>query len=167
MQEAYNGVVHPITKKTITKYKELAKDPELRDVWTKAMHKELGNIAQGHGETKGTDTVHFLSHEQISKIPKDRTVTYARIVVDYCPQKDDPNQVRNTMGGNLIEYPGKLTTRIADLTTTKLLWNSTISTPGARYMCVDIKSFYLETPLDRYEYMKMPLHLPKRICRHI
>ena len=24
-------------------------------------------------------------------------------------------------------------------------------------MCVDIKNFYLGTPLDRYEYMKMPL----------
>ena len=32
-------------------------------------------------------------------------------------------------------------------------------------MCVDIKSFYLETPLDRYEYMKMPLHLfPKEFA---
>ena len=64
-----------------------------------------------------------------------------------------------TVGGNLIDYPYELTTRTADLTTSKVLWNSTISTPGARYICADAKNFYLETPLDRYEYMKMPLKL--------
>ena len=67
--------------------------------------------------------------------------------------------MRITVGGNLIDYPGELTTRTADLTTTKLLWNSVISTPGARYSTVDIKSFYLETPLDRFEYMKMSMDL--------
>ena len=91
-----------------------------------------------------------MTHEEIQKIPPDRTVTYARIVIDYRPQKDDPNRLRITMGGNLIDYPDELTTRTADLTTTKILWNSVISTPEAKYMCADIKSVYLETPLDRY-----------------
>ena len=26
-------------------------------------------------------------------------------------------------------------------------------------MCADAKNFYLATPLDRYEYMKRPVHL--------
>jgi hypothetical protein len=72
-----------------------------------------------------------MSHKEIKKIPQDRTVTYARIVVDYRPQKDDPNRVRITVGGNLINYPGELTTRTANLTTAKILWNSIISTPSA------------------------------------
>ncbi len=84
---------------------------------------------------------------------------YARIVVDYRPQKADPNRVRITAGGNLIAYPGELTTRMADLTTTKILWNSVISTPHAQYLCLDIKNFYLGTPMDRFEYMKMPLDI--------
>ena len=67
--------------------------------------------------------------------------------------------MRITVGGNLIDYPDELTNRTVDLTTTKLLWNSVISTPDAKYMCADIKSFYLETPLDQYEYMKMRLDL--------
>ena len=92
-------------------------------------------------------------------IPRDRTITYTRIVVDYRPQKTDPNRVRLTAGGNLIEYPGELTTRTADLTTTKMLWNSVISTTDARYLCLDIKNFYLGTPMDRFEYMKMPLDI--------
>lgn len=77
-----NGVVHPITKETITKYKKL-EDPMLRDDWIEAMCKELGRLAQGYNETAGTDTIRFLTHEEIRCIPADRTVTYARIVVDY------------------------------------------------------------------------------------
>jgi hypothetical protein len=68
-----------------------------------------------------------MAPEDIPTIPKDQTVTYARIVVDYRPQKADPNQVRITVGGNLIDYPGELTTRTADLVTSKILWNSTLN----------------------------------------
>ena len=39
------------------------------------------------------------------------------------------------------------------------MWNSVLSTEGAKYMCLDIKNFYLIAPLDWYEYMKMPLSL--------
>ncbi len=56
----------------------------------------------------------------------------------------------------LINFPSELTTRMADITTSKLHWNSVLSTPGAKYMCLDIKNFYLLAPLDRYEYMPIP-----------
>ena len=36
----------------------------------------------------------FSDLEGIKNIPKDRVVTYARIVVDYRPQKADPTRVR-------------------------------------------------------------------------
>jgi hypothetical protein len=107
----------------ITKYKHLHNKPLLRNTWERAFGKEFRNLAQGNAATNtpGTDTIFVLPHNQIKQIPRDRTVTYTRIVVDYCPQKSDPNQVRLTAGGNLINYPGKLTTHTADLTTTKLL----------------------------------------------
>ena len=64
-----------------------------------------------------------MTVDEIRKIPPDRVVTHARIVVDYRPQKSDPNRVRITVGGNLLkdDYPGELTTRTADLTTSKIL----------------------------------------------
>jgi hypothetical protein len=65
------------------------------------------------------------------------------------------HQIRITVGGNLIKYKGDVSTRTADLTTSKLLWNSILSTAGAQYM--DIKNFYLTNALDYFEYMKMPL----------
>ena len=86
-----NGVVHPITKETITNYKKLISDPILRDIWMRAMAKELGRLAQGYGDVEGTNTVQFLSHDEIAKIPRGKVVTYARIVVDFRPQISDPN----------------------------------------------------------------------------
>ena len=35
--------------------------------------------------------------------------------------------------------------------------NSTISTPGARFMTLDIKDFYYDTAMARYKYMKLAL----------
>ena len=61
------------------------------------------------------------------------------------------------MGGNLIDYPGDVSTPAADTTTAKLVFNSTISTPPARFMCVDIRNFYLNTPMERSEYMRLPI----------
>jgi hypothetical protein len=132
------------------------------------MSKELHCLAQGcPGVTKGTNTIFYLSHANICKIPQDRTVTYARIVIDHCPQKEDPNRVCITVGGNLIDYPFELTTHTANMVSSKILWNSVISTKDARFAGADIKNMYLETPLDRYEYMKMPIVLfPTDIIEH-
>jgi len=118
-------------------------------------------MAQGENKTgqKGTNAIFVMTHAEIPLIPTDRTITYMRVVVDFCPQKADPHCICITAGGNLINYPGELTMRTADLTTSKLMWNSVLSTEGAKYMCLDIKNFYLTAPLDWYEYMKMSLSL--------
>ena len=161
-------VVHPVTGETVTQYKKLAKDPLLKDIWETGLGKEVGRMAQGDIKTgtKGTDSIFVMTHAEIQNIPRDRIVTYCRLVVDFRPQKEDPNRVRMTAGGNLLQYPGELTTRTADLTTSKIIWNSVLSTEGARFMGIDIKNFYLGTPLDRYEYMKMPLNLlPEHIIQ--
>ena len=73
-------------------------EPLLRDVWMKVMGVELGRLAQGYGDTKGTDTINFMLLDEIPNIPADRTVTYARFMVDYREQKEDPNRVRITVG---------------------------------------------------------------------
>ena len=69
-------------------------------------------------------------------IPADRRkdVTYGQVVVDYRPQKEDPNRTRLTVGGDRIKYPGNVSTPTAALTTAKLVINSTISTPRAGYI---------------------------------
>jgi hypothetical protein len=80
-------------------------------------------------------------------------------VVDIHLQKSETHRVSLTVGGNLIQYPGDVYTCSADLTTSKCLWNSTISTEGDTYMCLDVKIFYLGTPMDSFEYLHIPIKL--------
>jgi hypothetical protein len=63
------------------------------------------------------------------------------------------------MRGNLINYPSDCGIPTADLITVKLLFNSVISTPQAKFMCINIKDFYLCTPMSQYEYFRMKLEL--------
>ena len=133
-------------EKILPNIKNLIAIPTFTEIWTTAFGKEFGIQVQGDNKTgeKGTNTLFVMNHEQIRNIPDDMTVTYGRIVIDYRPQKSDPNRVRITAGGNLItDYPGDVTTRTADLTTSKILWNSVLSTEGAKFMGIDIKSFFI------------------------
>ena len=73
------------------------------------------------------------------------------------PHKAEKKRIRWTVGGNRIEYEGKVSTPTADLPTVKLLLNSVLSTTGAAIMTADIKDFYLNTPMTHYEYMNIPV----------
>jgi hypothetical protein len=148
-EEYCNGVVHPITKGTITHYRKLIKDPLLRDLWLKAMSKELHCLVQGCiGITKGTNTIFFLLHADICNISSNKTVTYTCIVINHHPQKEDPSYVCITTRGNLINDPFELTSRTPDMASSKIPWNSDISTKDARFAGTDIKNMSLKTPLD-------------------
>ena len=74
-------VIHPMTGKVITQYKELSRDIELSNVWTTAFGKEFGNLTQGDHktETKGTNAMFVMTPEQIKRIPADRVITYAKL----------------------------------------------------------------------------------------
>jgi hypothetical protein len=51
-------------------------------------------------------------------------------------------------------------TSTTDITTFKILINSTLSTENAEMMMMmDIKNYYLQTPLPRYEYMIIPFSI--------
>ncbi len=63
------------------------------------------------------------------------------------------------MRGNLINYPSDCGTPTADLITVKLMFNSIILTLNAKFMTIDIKDFYLMTPMDCFEYFRMKLEL--------
>ncbi len=67
--------------------------------------------------------------------------------------------MRITMGSNLVNYPGNCGTPTADLITVKLLLNSIISMPHSKFMTLDLKDFYLMTPMKRYKYFHMEIDL--------
>jgi hypothetical protein len=108
----------------------------------------------GIRDIPGTDTCFFI---KLTNIPKDRKITYGKIVCDYKPHKTEKEQVRLTVGGDKLDYSGDVATSTEDITKFKILINSTISTEDAAMMMIDIKNYYLGTPLPRFEYMKMLL----------
>jgi hypothetical protein len=68
--------------------------------------------------------------------------------------------VQHTIGGDQINYPVSASTKTADLTTVKTLFNSVISTPDRCFITVNLKDFFLGMPLeDRYEYICIPVHV--------
>jgi hypothetical protein len=144
------AVTHP-TMGAVMNYKQLITDPLTKEAWNRSSANEFGRLAQGvGGRVKGTNTIHFIKHDEI---PKDRKPTYPRMVCEYKPNKVEKNRTRLTLGGNLVDYPGDVSTRTAEMETSKMLFNSTISTPGARFCSADVTNFYLNTPMEHEEYV--------------
>jgi hypothetical protein len=157
------AVIDPATGEQL-EYRQLIKCDAYRDIWTHSYANELVRLAQGVGDhIQGITTIFFIRKDQV---PEGRTCIYGQLVVDIRPQKEEKERTRLTVRGNLIHYPGDVSTKTAGLTTAKLLFNSTISTPGAKFMCMDVKNFYLNTPMERYEYMRLPMvQIPNEIIQ--
>ena len=82
--------------------------------------------------TSGTNTIFFIPKE---KVPEGITVTYGKIVAEIILQKAETHHTQLTLGGNLINFPGDVTTPTADLTTSKLIFKSVLSTKNEKFMC--------------------------------
>ena len=104
----------------------------------------------------GTNTIKFIAK---TAVPYGRTVTYGNMVCDIRPQKKETHRVRLTVGGDKVEYPGDVSTPTSDLTTAKCLINSILSTSKAKGLCIDVKDFYLNTDMDRCEYMRIKVEI--------
>eukprot|EP00804_Cyclotella_cryptica_P019534 CCRYP_014300-RA/>CCRYP_014300-RA protein AED:0.25 eAED:0.24 QI:0/0/0/0.8/0.25/0/5/0/514 len=124
---------------------------------------ELGRLCQGFTGTNptrkpvdGTNTFHVIN---FSDIPPNRLkeVCYSNVVCKVRPEKDDPDRTRITIAGNRICYPGDVGTKTAPLELVKLMINSVLSRQGAKFCTFDISNFYLQTPLDRPEYIKIKI----------
>ena len=101
---------------------------------------------------QGTNKVRFIP---IHLVPKVRTVIYGRLVYDIRIHKEEKYRNRLTIGGDRVEYPYDVSTPISDLLKAKCLINSTLSTPNVKALVADIKDFYLNTEMDRFEYMRL------------
>jgi len=96
-------------------------------------------LGQGTNMTPGTNTMFFIP---ISSIPWATSHLPPHCL---CPlaQKAVPHHVHWTTGGHCIIYLGGVSTKTADIITTKLLFNSVVSTLGTQCMMGDLKDFYL------------------------
>ena len=163
-----NSVIGAKSNGELLEYRHLIAHLTTRTTWMHSYGNEIGQLAQGMpGQNTGTNTIIFTKKNQV---PKDRAkdVTYGLITCLVRPEKmDEPNRTRLVAGGNRVHYPGDAGTPTANLLTVKLLLNSIISTPNAKFMTMDIKDFYLNTPMARFEYMRLQLEdMPEDVIAH-
>jgi hypothetical protein len=103
------------------------------------------------GRVTGMDTIFFIPKDKVSRA-KAKDVTYGLITCLIRPEKTkEPNRTTIVAGGDRVHYPFNTGTPTTDLLTVKLLINSMISTPGARFFTMDTKNLYLCTLMTRYE----------------
>ena len=90
---------------------------------------------------------------------KRKKVVYGKIVCSINPHKDETHRTRLTVGVNLLDFNGNLTTTIATLTTAKCLFNNVVSTKDAKCVMAYMNNFYLNSILPELEYMEMKLSI--------
>ena len=80
--------------------------------------------------------------------------------------KGRKHRTRLVVGGNRINYPGEVGKPTTKMLLTNIMLNSIISSPGAKFMTINIANFYFATPMERYEYIKPKLSaLPAKIIK--
>jgi hypothetical protein len=65
--------------------------------------------------------------------------------------------MRFTVGGDRINYPGKVATPTTEMLVAKMLFNSVISMKGEQFMTMDIFNFYLMIPLHPAKFIQIKL----------
>ena len=142
----------------LLEYRALLRSRKHGPDWSHSSANEFGRLAQGIGGRikNPTNTIVFINKEDV---PPERfkDTTYGKFVCVVRPQKAEPKRTRLTIGGNRINYPGEVGTPTADMLLVKIMLNSVVSTMNAKFMSIDISNFYLNTPLPRYEYLKLKL----------
>ena len=84
--------------------------------------------------------------------------TYGKIVFNVRPKKEETNRTRLTFGGNNTNTTIDCGTPTANLLTVKRLINGIVLAPGAKFLELDLKYFYLNTTMERPEYLRMKIN---------
>lgn len=103
-----------------------------------------------------TNTISFIPYDQVP-IDRRKDVTYGSFSCDMKSNKVETHQTRLTAGGDKINYPEDVSMPTADMNLVKVFFNSVISTVDVKCVMLDIKDFYLNTPMARYEYIRLKL----------
>ena len=75
------------------------------------------------------------------------------------PNKAKTHRVCINLGGNRLSYEGLTDTQCAILITTKVLLKGVVSAIIEKLMCSNIHDFYYNTPMENFDYMKLPLSI--------
>ena len=144
--------------------RQLRCNSRYKTTWDTSYANELGRLCQGIGsgatptskQVAGTNTFFLINYSDIPA-HKQKEICLTMVVCEVRPEKDDPDRTRITIGGSRICYPGDVGTNTASLELFKLLLNSVLSRKGARFSTIDLKNFYLDTPMPDPEYVHIKI----------
>jgi hypothetical protein len=85
--------------------RHLVKNPATISLWETSFANKIGRLFQRIQDLKGMDMYFFI---QKLLVPTNKWPTYGQIVCNFCPQKKEQNRTRLAVGGNRIDYPGKI-----------------------------------------------------------
>jgi hypothetical protein len=153
------SVLDPTTS-NVLEHCQLQRNPRYKATWDTSYTNELGHLCQGIGlgdspsakHVAGTNTFFCINYHDIP-VHKRREICHTMVVCEVRPEKDDPNRTRVTIGGNRICYPGDVGTNISLLELFKILLNSVFSRKGAHFSSINLKNFYLDSPMPNPEYV--------------
>ncbi len=156
-------VLDPVTGKFL-EHHQLRRDPRYKATWDTSYANKLGHLCQGIGSgstplaqwVSGTNTFFLIDYHDIP-LHKRKEVCHTMVVCEVRLDKDDPDCTRITIGGNRICFPGDFGTNTASLELVKLLLNSVLSRNGAQFSSIDLKNFYLDTPMPDPEYVRIKI----------
>jgi hypothetical protein len=127
--------------------KDLLSTPRLLRVWP--ILPPLGHILSG-GHIKGTNTIFFIRKGQIP-VERRKDTIYGSYNCDDKPNKEEKWRNRLTAGGDRMNYPDDCGTPTAEKLLFKILLKSIVLAKGAKCFMINIKDFYLNTPMKQYK----------------
>ena len=155
-------VLNPDTGQTM-EYCQLRQHPKYKQLWENSYCNELGRLCQVIGKVTqgpkkqriaGTETFKVIRYQDI---PQDcyKEVCHTKVVYEVRPHKENPDRTRITISGNRIIYQGGVGTPTMSLELIKLILNSVLSRPKAKFACFDVKTYLPCYPCG-----------PLRVCAH-
>ena len=86
------------------------------------------------------------------------------VVCEVKTHKEDPIRTRITVTGRQIFYPGDVGTLTGSLNLVKHIINSVLSRRNARFVSFDLKKVYIQTLMERSEYVRIKfLDIPQEL----
>ena len=127
------------------------------------MHKVLVNQGTPHNGSKEPTPFSSFHHP---KYQLEKKVTYANFITDIRPLKEKTRRLIIIVVEDRLDYDDPSSPAVS-LWDTKIMINSVISdaSKGVRF-CTTDKNFYLNNPMERYRYMKIPIkYITEEIMR--
>ena len=130
----------------------LAKAGPDKEYWEEADCEEFDRLMET------TQTMHPIHPQQQPADRRKDTTYWNPQAAEKMVAGKKTRRTRGTLGGDIIHYPGDVSAHTAGMSDIKILLNSVVS-DGAQWMTIDIKDFYLNTPLDRPEFVRIPVRM--------